>query len=310
MSRTDITYAEVVAAAEMLMADGKMPGAKQVFQQLSRKACLGSVQKHMISWREAKENSEQVAAIELSPELKAAWIKEVEGQLLSARRDISDKVTFFESELSDLSVELEERSIHEEELASQNQILEEQLSQLKELLAEKENDNDRLRDELEQQGQANENYRVELAREQLKMDNLKELLERSKEDLRDAESQITAADSARNDMSRKLNESEKHLAVEEGRVQSLNEQNNFKAERVKRLEEEKEELKQQLKTMTNELKDAMQAQKSAEIQSAASDARVKHLTEVQDELIQTKNELRDLKKDNQKLRDTLTARFS
>ena len=309
MSRAEITYAEVATVADLLVSESETPTAKSINKKLGNSSCLGTIQKHLITWREACQSTAPTRIVEVSPDLKAVWIRELEKQITLTKSESDDNIELLSNEVNAMATEVERVDAERADIRQKNEELEALTSDLKEQLSAKAAENTTLIESLELEKKTAENGRIALVKEQLKLDGSKEQLDIMRGQLLEAEREVTDAGNAKSDAKRKNFETEKLLAVEESKVEGLNEQNRLKADQIQRLELEKEGLKQQLSAAVKELKEALQGQKNAEIQAAAGEGRVKHLNDVQEELMLAKGEIKELKKDNQKLREMLNSSY-
>ncbi len=309
MSRAEITYAEVATVADLLVSESETPSAKSIKSKFGDECSLGSIQKHLSTWREARQAMTPPRAIELSPEMQGVWVREVERQVELAKADSEANVAMLAEELNDMATEVERLDEDRRNIAKNYEELQQEVEDLQEQLKLQREENSKQTEELALEKKSAENGRISLVKEQLKLDGLKEQQEVLRGQLLESERLVTEAGNAKSDAKRKQFETEKLLAVEESKVEGLNEQNQLKHDQIQRLELEKDSMKQQLNNLEKELREALQSQKNAEIQAAASEGRVKHLSEVQEELVLAKSEIKELKKDNQKIREMLNTSY-
>lgn len=169
MPRPGVTYDQVVAVVEILLAEGKRPTLRGIRERLGS-GSPNSIQEHLRTWEKSKPRPGSVA-LELSPGFLAAFTAEIERQRAAA-------LTAVQTELS----EQQERS---DDLGKYANALEAERDQLKAQIEDLTTQRDRIGGELQSAKaqiekleaevthfqQAAEGTRIELAKTQLQLES-------------------------------------------------------------------------------------------------------------------------------------------
>lgn len=169
MARQGITYEQVAAVADALMADGFQPTIRSVRERLRNTGSPNTIHKHLTAWVEARPVA-AAAAPELPRALVTAFAAEIERAASQARAEVEARLVHAQAEAADL--------------AAAGELLEGERDELAELVASLTSERDTLAGKAEQQAadlveqaqriereqQAAEAARVDLATARLKIE--------------------------------------------------------------------------------------------------------------------------------------------
>ncbi|SFU98407.1 DNA-binding protein [Halomonas korlensis] len=198
MSRPGITYDQVSAAANALVAEGTEPTIQKVRSRLGT-GSPNTVHRHLTAWRQAQPATERKAP-ELPGELQAALIREIERQAAEARSDAEHKQIEAQEEAAELSQAGEELEEANSELEERNTALDAENQRLGALAEERRGEIDKLTAEIVRERESAEKTRLELAQvlnkaesQQERVDELKIQLKTAEEATQSAKSEAAAA---------------------------------------------------------------------------------------------------------------------
>jgi len=170
MARPGITYQEVAAACDQIVATSENPTIKRVTEVLGT-GSPNTVLRHLNTWRDAAPVAVRKVP-ELPIELQTAIIKEITRQKAESRDEIEKQLTQSQSEAKELSTVGEALEDHIDHLQSENQGLSNEAQQLLALAEERKQEITKLTIELKQERDRSEDVRLKLAQELNKADLL------------------------------------------------------------------------------------------------------------------------------------------
>ena len=101
MARTGITYLEVTAAIDKIIASGDEPTIQKIRDTLGT-GSPNTIHRYLTEWRSARP-VEQRKAVELPSDLAAALLKEIERQAADARAEVEKQLVSAQAEAAELS---------------------------------------------------------------------------------------------------------------------------------------------------------------------------------------------------------------
>lgn len=101
MARTGITYLEVAAAIDKIIASGEEPTIQKIRDTLGT-GSPNTIHRHLTEWRAARP-VEQRKTVELPVDLAAALLKEIERQAADARSEVEKHLIAAQAEAAELS---------------------------------------------------------------------------------------------------------------------------------------------------------------------------------------------------------------
>lgn len=221
MARPGITYDEVIAAIDAILAAGEEPTIQRIREHLGT-GSPNTIHRHLVTWR-ASRPVEQRKAPELPAELQAALVKEIERQAADARADVLKSLVEAQKEAATLSKAGEELEELNGDLQEQNDGLTAERERLAALAEERQGEVADLKADLDRERQAAEDARMLVAQGRYQVEALGQQVADLKADLTAALADIKSAQGAQI-------AAEKSAAVAEAR---LEERANLKRTRVK-----------------------------------------------------------------------------
>lgn len=255
MARDGVSYEQVKAAADTLVAEGRKPTLRAVREQLGGTGSPNTIQRHLTKWRDARPQGPTVTV-----ELPQTIIREIHAEIAraadTARAEIQERLAESEQEAADLARE-------GERLQEQNERLEARLAELtteRDVLAGKAEEQGkelvRLGHELDRERNATEQARIEVAQARLTTDAQGKQLETMALELEQLRNELRQERTARTEAQRE------HAAAAEGRAAL--------AERVRDLQEREQSAIRQV----TELRERLDALNGTSQANATNLARV------------------------------------
>lgn len=179
-----ITYEQVAAVADMIIAEGGKPTLRAVRERLGR-GSLGTVQKLLAQWQASHTRSAEVS-MALPPAVQRSILDFMAQEVSAARSDLEQQLAEARQAAADLAAENERQAAEieglEQALDAERQEKSKVVGQVTQLQA----DLEAARAELARERQAAEGLRVELAKAELRLESVPRLeaeLERLREAL-------------------------------------------------------------------------------------------------------------------------------
>lgn len=245
MARPGITYDQVSAAANALVAEGTEPTIQRVRERLGT-GSPNTVHRHLTSWRHAQPALERKAP-ELPGDLQSALIKEIERQAAEARSDAEHKMIEAEAEAAELASAGEELEEANSLLEERNTALDAENQRLGALAEERRGEIDRLTAEVNHERENAEKTRLELAQALNRVETQQERADELK-------TQLTAALGAVEEAKSKAAAAAQDKAVAVAERDSANRTCDERAQRIEALEKQLADLRIEQKSALDELK--------------------------------------------------------
>jgi colicin import membrane protein len=214
-----VTYDQVKAAADALVAEGRRPSIRAVRERLNGSGSPNTIHRHLAKWRDARPEA-PAPSVDLAPSIIREINGEIQRAVAAARAEIEGELAQARAEAADLAAAGEllegERDGLAEQLAALVRERDVQAGKAAEQTAEIE----RLAQELERERRAAEEARIEAAQARLTNEGQHKQLEELRTELTrlheasrherqarvDAERELAAAASARDSLSERLAE--------------------------------------------------------------------------------------------------------
>lgn len=210
MARPGITYDEVIAAIDAILAAGEEPTIQRIREHLGT-GSPNTIHRHLTAWRQSRP-VEQRKAPELPAELQAALVKEIERQSAEARADVLKSLVEAQKEAATLSKTGEELEELNSDLQEQADTLTAERERLAALAEERQGEVTGLKTNLDRERQAAEDARMQVAQGRYQIEAFGQQVADLKADLAAALAEIKAAQSAQI-------AAEKSAAVAEARLE-------------------------------------------------------------------------------------------
>ena len=211
MARPGITYDEVIAAIDALLASGEEPTIQRSREQLGT-GSPNTIHRHLVTWR-ASRPVEQRKAPELPAELQAALVKEIERQAAEARTDVERSLVEAQKEAATLAKAGEELEELNGTLEEQNEALAAEKERQATLANERHDEIEELKINLDRERKAAEEARIQVAQGRNKIEALDQQADELRAKLTDAAAESKSAQAAQV-------VAEKTAAVAEARLES------------------------------------------------------------------------------------------
>jgi chromosome segregation ATPase len=211
MARPGITYDEVIAAIDALLASGEEPTIQRIREQLGT-GSPNTIHRHLVTWR-ASRPVEQRKAPELPAELQAALVKEIERQAAEARTDVERSLVEAQKEAATLAKAGEELEELNGTLEEQNEALAAEKERQAALANERHDEIEELKVNLDRERKAAEEARIQVAQGRNKIEALDKQADELRAKLTDAVAEAKSAQAAQV-------VAEKTAAVAEARLES------------------------------------------------------------------------------------------
>ena len=170
MARPGITYDEVIAAIDALLASGEDPTIQRIREHLGT-VSPNTIHRHLVTWR-ASRPVEQRKAPELPAELQAALVKEIERQAAEARTDVERSLVSAQKEAATLAKAGEELEELNSTLEEQNEALAAEKERQAALANERHDEIEELKADLDRERKAAEEARIQVAQGRNKIEAL------------------------------------------------------------------------------------------------------------------------------------------
>lgn len=195
MARPGITYQEVAAAADSIVAAGENPTIQRV------RAALGTgspntIHKHLTAWRDAAPIQERKAP-ELPADLQAAIVRELERQSAEARAELEKQLIQTRAEAAELAGTGEQLETDMDELTERNQSLSDECQGLRALTEERAQEIGKLEADLTREREAAETVRVQLAQALNKVESQGERITDLAAEVKEIRAELTQATAAK-----------------------------------------------------------------------------------------------------------------
>lgn len=211
MARPGITYDEVIAAIDAILAAGEEPTIQRIREHLGT-GSPNTIHRHLVTWR-ASRPVEQRKAPELPAELQAALVKEIERQAAEARTDVERSLVEAQKEAAILAKAGEELEELNGTLEEQNEALAAEKERQAALANERHDEIEELKADLDRERKAAEEARIQVAQGRNKIEALDQQADELRAKLTDAAADAKAAQAAQV-------AAEKAAAVAEARLES------------------------------------------------------------------------------------------
>ena len=170
MARPGITYQDVAAAIDKIIASGENPTIKRVRDALGT-GSPNTILTHLTTWRDAAPVKERKAP-ELPAELQSAITKELARQAAESRSEVEDQLKQTKAESKELAQLGESLELEVDDLRDKNQALTDENLKLLALSEERKEEVNKLTDGLRQERDSSESARLKLAQELNKVELL------------------------------------------------------------------------------------------------------------------------------------------
>lgn len=195
MARPGITYKEVAAAADSIVAAGENPTIQRV------RAALGTgspntIHRHLTAWRDAAPVQERKAP-ELPADLQAAIVRELERQSAEARAELEKQLIQTRAEAAELAGTGEQLETDMDELTESNQSLSDESQGLRALADERAQEIGKLEADLTREREAAEVVRVQLAQALNKVESHGERITDLTTEVKEIRAELTQATAAK-----------------------------------------------------------------------------------------------------------------
>lgn len=210
MARPGITYDEVIAAIDAILAAGEEPTIQRIREHLGT-GSPNTIHRHLVTWRQSRP-VEQRRTPELPVELQAALVKEIERQAAEARADVLKSLVESQKEADTLSKTGEGLEDQNADLLEQNATLTADRERLTALAEERQGKVVELESALDRERHAAEEARMQVAQGRYQVEALGQ-------QVADLKSQLaTALDDAKSAQAAQV-AAEKNAAVAEARLE-------------------------------------------------------------------------------------------
>lgn len=200
MAREGVSYEQVRAAAESLIAEGREPSIRAVRERLRGTGSPNTIHRHLTKWREARPEV-PVA----STDLPQSIIREINGEIqraaAAARAEVEAQLAQAQTEAADLAAAGEVMEAERDSLLEQLAALTSERDVLAGKAAEQAAEIERLGQEVERERRAAEEARIEVAKTRLQLDaragqfeEQRQAIERHTQDLQQERQARTAAE--------------------------------------------------------------------------------------------------------------------
>ena len=207
-----ITYEEVEAVINGLVAEGLTPSIPRIREGLGNTGSPNTIQRYKKAWQDSAPVVQRIA-VELPEDLKKSLVSEIERQSASAKSEIEKKLVSAEADLIVLSTSGEATEAELDKLRLAYEELSSDKIRLEGVDEERVKEVDRVNGELKLERESSESTRVSLAKIQLEVDNLKQ----DKEVLRGKREKFEGLYNVEKEKAR---EADKELAIKATKLES------------------------------------------------------------------------------------------
>lgn len=266
MARQGITYEQVSAAIDQLIAEGANPTIMGI-RELLGTGSPNTIHRHLNVWRAAAPVIER-KPVDLPGELKGALVAEIEKQAAAARAEVEKELASTKSEASILSEAGEPLETENHALSEEAEALRLERERLTAMVDQRMAEIEKITGDLERERQAAESSRLELAKEQLKTEQLVKAEVELKEAVKEADKRVQVVEKEAAQAAQQAAVSEAKLDAEQattkdlrGRLEAAEKRGN---EVQKTIEALKAEHAQVLENLNIELRQALEAKAKTE----------------------------------------------
>lgn len=249
MARPGITYDEVIAAIDAILASSEEPTIQRIREHLGT-GSPNTIHRHLVAWR-ASRPVEQRKAPELPAELQAALVKEIERQAAEARTDVERFLVEAQKEAATLAKAGDELEELNGTLEEQNEALAAEKERQAALANERHDEIEELKGDLDRERKAAEEARIQVAQGRNKIEALAQETDDLKAKLAEAVTDAKSARAAQVD-------AEKSAAVAEARLEN---EKATAADLRERLASSQAEAQEKAKALLDAQKEAYQSAK-------------------------------------------------
>ncbi len=170
MAREGVSFVQVQAAAEALVAEGRLPSIRAVREQLRGTGSPNTIHKHLTKWREALPQAPGQAI-----ELPSSILREIHGEIARAAQDARAeshaRLAQVQTEAADLAAAGEALEAERDGLLEQLAALVRERDSLADKLTERDAEVLRLGQDIERERRAAEEARIEVAQARLRTES-------------------------------------------------------------------------------------------------------------------------------------------
>ena len=170
MARLGITYNEVIAAIDSIIANGEEPTIQRIRESLGT-GSPNTIHKHLAAWRGSRPVETRQAPV-LPADLQAALIKEIERQASEERSAVEKILLETQNEVATLAKTGEDLEEMNSELQAQNEKLTAERDRQTTLAIERQREIESMKADLEKERKASEKAHIEIALNQNKIEVL------------------------------------------------------------------------------------------------------------------------------------------
>lgn len=212
MARPGITYDEVIAAANGLVAKGEEPTIMGVREELGNTGSPNTIHRHLTAWKDAQPVAQRKVR-ELPGDLQNALLKEIDRQVADARSEVERELVSAQKAAEMLSKEGESLEDRNAELEEENDELTDANGRLEALSEERYGEVKNLNDKLDAERKSLEEARIQIAQGRNKIDSLEDAIIELKDRNTQVSADLNVAEGGRVD-------AEKSAAVADARLES------------------------------------------------------------------------------------------
>jgi chromosome segregation ATPase len=212
MARLGITYDEVVASANALIARGEEPTIMGVRAELGDTGSPNTIHRHLTTWKDAQPVAQRKVR-ELPGDLQNALLKEIDRQVADSRSEVERELVSAQKAAEMLSKEGEALEDQNAELEKENNELTGANGRLEALSEERQGEIKNLNDKLDTERKSLEEARIQIAQGRNKIDSLEDTITELKDRITQAVADLGVAERGRVD-------AEKAAAVADARLES------------------------------------------------------------------------------------------
>ena len=212
MARPGITYDEVIAAANGLVAKGEELTIMGVREELGNTGSPNTIHRHLTAWKDAQPVAQRKVR-ELPGDLQNALLKEIDRQVADARSEVERELVSAQKAAEMLSKEGESLEDRNAELEEENDELTDANGRLEALSEERHGEVKNLNDKLDTERKSLEEARIQIAQGRNKIDSLEDAIIELKDRNTQVSADLNVAEGGRVD-------AEKSAAVADARLES------------------------------------------------------------------------------------------
>lgn len=244
MARQGITFEQVAAIADAMVAEGQQPTIRAVRERLGT-GSPNTIHKHLAAWRAARP-APTASAPELPQGLIAAIAAEIERAAAKARAEIEAQLAQARAEADELAEAGEKLEAERDGLARQVAELTRERDTLAGIAQQRAADLEEAQKRIEGERQAAEAARVEVATARVKIEQLAERLKEQAAEIQRLRDALAEAQQGRTT-------AEQRAAVLEARLEAAEARASRAEARIEQLEKEAAEAREQAARLTAKL---------------------------------------------------------